>query len=71
MSERKSPQSNRAQNRQFDGARHEAERKLGRKLSRAERRRIHDDITKQDLSYDEIVNLIVGWFEDKDNGNKR
>lgn len=56
------PRGNQAQNRQFRGAVQEAERVLGRKLSKGEIRQVHDEISKQGYRYREIVDLIIEMF---------
>ena len=56
------PRNNRAQNRQFRGAVQEAQRRLGRRLTKPEIRRVHDEISGQNYSYREIVELIVDMF---------
>ena len=55
------PGNNRAQNKQFEGAVKEIERKSGRMLSDKERRQLHDQITKQDYGYWDIVE--EGYWE--------
>jgi hypothetical protein len=62
MSSSGTPGSNQAQNRQFRGAVQEAQRKLGRRLSKDEIRRVHDEISKQGYGYKEIVELILDMF---------
>ncbi|HYM79008.1 MAG TPA: hypothetical protein VE377_23745 [Candidatus Dormibacteraeota bacterium] len=55
--------NNRQQNRQFDEAIRRIESVLGRKLSMDERRRLHDEITKQGLkTIDEIVSWGLALF---------
>jgi hypothetical protein len=64
MSERNTPENNRAQNRQFNEAIRRAERILDRKMTFANRRRIHDEITGQNLSLDELVDFIVSLYSE-------
>ncbi len=56
------PGNNQAQNRQFRAAVQEGEREIGRKLSKDEIRRVHDEISGNNYSYQEIVQLIVDMF---------
>lgn len=56
------PGSNQAQNKQFNDAVQSAERQLGRRLSKAERRRVHDEISGENLGYSEIVETILQMF---------
>jgi len=62
MSSQGTPGNNQAQNRQFRDAVREAERDLGRKFNKDEIRRIHDEITGQNMGYHEIVEVIKGMF---------
>lgn len=57
-----SPRNNQAQNRQFRSAVQDAERELGRRLTRDEIQRIHRMISKQGYSRDEIIDLILTEF---------
>ncbi|WP_317452958.1 hypothetical protein [Streptomyces sp. CBMA29] len=50
------------QNKQARDALKEVERKIGRPLSRAEKRIFHDAITKRGLDYDGIVNEATHLF---------
>jgi RHS repeat-associated protein len=54
--------SNVVQNRQFDEAVRQIEKHCGRPLTKDERRRLHDIITKQGFGLDEIVQIGVGEF---------
>jgi hypothetical protein len=54
--------SNIAQNRQFDEAVRQIESHCGQKLSKGDRRRLHDEITGQGFSLPDIVNIGVGMF---------
>jgi hypothetical protein len=56
------PRNNQAQNRQFADAVREIERRIGRKLSKDEIRRLHDAISGQDYDYHDIVEEGVGMF---------
>ncbi len=49
------PRSSGAQNKQFRGAQKEIEKKLGRKLKDKEIRQLHDEISKKDYGYHDIV----------------
>ena len=62
MSGDRTPGSNTAQNRQFADAVQEGERRIGRKLTDAQVRRIHDAISHENYSYHEIVDLVVSMF---------
>lgn len=62
MSSGGTPGNNSAQNKQFRDAVREAERRLGRKLHPREIRRVHDDISGQDLGYHEIIDTILSMF---------
>ncbi len=53
----------RRQDRQFRDAVHECERRIGRRLTRAEQRELHDWITKQGFDYHEIVDECIYLFE--------
>ncbi len=56
------PGNNQAQNKQFKDAVREGERDLGRKLNKEEIRRVHDEISGENLGYHEIVEVIKGMF---------
>ena len=58
------PRSNQAQNRQFADAVREAGHRLERPLTRAERRRLHDELRDLDLGYSDIVELAIQMFGD-------
>jgi hypothetical protein len=62
MSSDGTPGNNQAQNRQFRDAVQQAERDLGRKLSKDEIRQIHDEISGENMGFHEIVQLIISWF---------
>ncbi|MFZ1410828.1 MAG: hypothetical protein WAS07_05195 [Micropruina sp.] len=62
MSSQGTPGNNQAQNRQFRDAVREAERDLNRKFTKDEIRRIHDEITGQNMGYREIIETIKGMF---------
>jgi hypothetical protein len=62
MSSGGTPGNNQAQNKQFRDAVREAERELGRKLDKDEIRRVHDEISGQDMGYAEIIEAILGMF---------
>jgi hypothetical protein len=55
---------NQAENRQFNGAVQEIERLLQRRLSRREKRRLHDAISGEGLEFREIVEVGVDLFGD-------
>jgi RHS repeat-associated protein len=57
------PQSNENQNKQFNDAVQEIERKIGKKLSKDQRTKLHRDISGRDYGYHEIVEEGVGLFE--------
>jgi hypothetical protein len=48
---------NRAQNKQFEDAKKQAEREAGRKMTPDERRRFHDEVTGQDYGWDDLVEV--------------
>ena len=54
--------NNVAQNRQFDEAVRQIESRCGRKLEKADRRRLHDEITGQGFTIPEIIEIGVGMF---------
>jgi hypothetical protein len=56
------PRSREAQNRQFNDAVRESERRIGRRLSADERQRLHREISGQDFGYHEIVETAVNMF---------
>ncbi|MEO3930483.1 PrsW family glutamic-type intramembrane protease [Micromonosporaceae bacterium B7E4] len=56
------PRTNQAQNKQFSDAVQAAERELGRRLTRDQIRRVHDEITGQNMGYHEIVATILDMF---------
>lgn len=58
------PRNNQAQNKQFADAVKKIEREIGRRLSKDEIRRLHDEITGQDFGFDEIVEEGLGLFDD-------
>ena len=62
MSSNGTPKSNKAQNKQFADAIREIEKRVGRKLSKDEIRRLHDAISGQDYGYHDIVEEGVGMF---------
>ena len=62
MSNSGTPGNNQAQNRQFRDAIQEAERRLGRKLDKGQIRRVHDEISGENLGFDEIVDTVLGMF---------
>lgn len=62
MSGEGTPGSNQAQNKQFRDAIRQAERDLGRNLSKHEIRQVHDEITGQNMGFHEIVETIIGMF---------
>ena len=62
MSGEGTPGSNQAQNKQFRDAIRQAERDLGRNLSKHEIRQVHDEITGQNMGLHEIVETIIGMF---------
>jgi hypothetical protein len=59
------PRNNEAQNKQFNDAVQEIQRKIGRKLTDGERQRLHHEISGQDFSYQEIVEHGVAMFRKK------
>jgi mRNA-degrading endonuclease toxin of MazEF toxin-antitoxin module len=56
------PRGNQAQNKQFNDAIRTGERQIGRRLSKDERRQVHDEISGQGYSFQEIVDEVVGRF---------
>jgi hypothetical protein len=54
--------SNREQNRQFEEAVRQIERVLRRKLDAAERRRLHDEVTRQGYTLQEIIDIGLAMF---------
>lgn len=54
--------TNRDQNRQFDEAVRLIEVELRRKMTAAERRRLHDEITGRGHTIDEIVDIGLAMF---------
>lgn len=62
MSSGGTPKSNKAQNKQFADAVREIEKRIGRKLSKDEIRRLHDAISGQDYGYHDIVAEGEGMF---------
>ncbi len=62
MSSNGTPGNNEAQNKQFRDAVREAEHKLGRKLDKSETRRVHDEITGENMGFHEIVQTILAMF---------
>ncbi|MFO0174162.1 MAG: DUF4157 domain-containing protein, partial [Aphanizomenon sp.] len=65
MSSKGTPGNNQAQNKQFADAIREIERRIGRKLSNGEIRRLHDAISGQDYGYHDIVEEGVEMFGNK------
>jgi RHS repeat-associated protein len=59
----KTPRNNKAQNKQFNDAVKKIERELGRKLSKSQRNRLHQEITKQGYGYDDIVEIGLSMFQ--------
>jgi RHS repeat-associated protein len=59
---RGTPRTNSAQNRQFKDAVSTAERRLGRKLNKAETRRLHEEITGRNYDFHEIVEEACAMF---------
>ena len=59
------PGNNRAQNRQFDDAVQEIQRRIGRNLSADDRRQLHDSISGQNMGYHEIVEEGISLFGHK------
>ncbi|WP_446867717.1 hypothetical protein [Phormidesmis sp. 146-12] len=57
------PQSNQAQNKQFSDAIRTIEQQVGRKLSKLERRRLHDEISGLNCTFHEIVEIGLAIFE--------
>ncbi len=49
---------------QFDYALKQIERRIGRRLTKGERRRLHDEITKQGFTVEEIIEIGVSMFSD-------
>ena len=62
MSSEGIPKSNTAQNKQFADAVREIEKRIGRKLSKNEIRRLHDAISGQDYGFHDIVEEGIGMF---------
>lgn len=56
------PRNNQAQNKQFRDAVRAAERQLGRRLSKGELRRVHDEISGENLGYHEIIETVLQMF---------
>lgn len=54
--------SNREQNRQFDEAVRQIEKVLTRKLDAADRRRLHDEVTRQHYDLQEIIEVGLAMF---------
>jgi hypothetical protein len=54
--------SNRQQNRQFDEAVRQIEKILRRKLDSVERRRFHDEVTRQGYTLQEIIDIGLAMF---------
>ncbi|MBL7816714.1 MAG: hypothetical protein JNL70_16960 [Saprospiraceae bacterium] len=59
------PRDNEAQNKQFNDAIQEIQRKIGRKLSDNERQRLHHEISGQNFSYKEIIEHGIAMFRKK------
>ncbi len=59
----KTPQDNARQNKSFKDAVNAIERQLGRKLSKREVRRLHEDITGEGYGYHQIVSEGLSLFE--------
>lgn len=62
MSSNGTPGNNQAQNKQFRDAVRQAEKDLGRRLDKDEIRRVHDEITGQNMGFREIIETILGMF---------
>ncbi|WP_149179240.1 hypothetical protein [Streptomyces sp. TRM49041] len=58
-----SPRGNQAENKQFNDALRTVERDLGRKVTPAERRSLHDRITGQGCDYHRVVDKAKGLFD--------
>ncbi|MFD9791443.1 PA14 domain-containing protein [Streptomyces sp. NPDC059070] len=56
------PRGNQRQNKSFDDAIRQAEREIGRTLSKDERRQVHDSITGQGYDYHDIVDETKSMF---------
>lgn len=54
--------SNRQQNRQFDEAVRQIEKILRRTLDAVERRRLHDEVTRQGYTLQEIIDIGLAMF---------
>jgi hypothetical protein len=59
---RGTPRSNTAQNKQFNDAIREAQRQLGRTLSKDERSSVHREISGQNYGYHDIIDEVLGMF---------
>ena len=57
------PKSNENQNKQFNDAVKEIERKIGKGLSKDQRNKLHRDISGKDYGYHEIIEEGMGLFE--------
>jgi hypothetical protein len=53
---------NQSENKQFSDAVREIERRIQRKLSRSEQRRLHDEISGQQFDFHEIVEVGLSLF---------
>ncbi len=58
----KTPRNNQAQNGQFEDAVKEIEKRIGRKLTQDEVRRLHEEISGQGYGFHDIVSLGVAMF---------
>lgn len=56
------PGSNKAQNKQFRQAISQAEKDMGKKLSKDQKRRVHDEIHGEDMGFWEIVKTAKSMF---------
>ena len=58
----RTPGNNQAQNRSFRDAVQQAQRQLGRQLSKDEIRRVHDQISGQGYGYHDIIEEILSMY---------
>ncbi|MGA3565230.1 hypothetical protein [Melissospora conviva] len=58
----RTPGNNQKQNKDFNDAIREAEGKIGKKLTPAQRRVIHENITKKGYGYHEIVDEVTHMY---------
>jgi hypothetical protein len=56
--------ANQQEKAEFEYAWKEIQRRLGKKLSKADRRRLHDEITKQGFTPEEIIEIGLSMFGD-------